>query len=52
MFSGCSSLMELPNISNWNLSDVKDNYYVFFGCNEKITNPNKLIINAGVKAKN
>ena len=32
LFSGCSSLKELPDISKWNLSKVKDISRLFSGC--------------------
>ena len=32
LFAGCSSLKELPDISKWNLSNVKDISNLFSGC--------------------
>ena len=32
MFSGCSSLKSLPDISNWNTSNVIIMNNIFFGC--------------------
>ena len=32
LFAGCSSLKELPDISKWNLSSVKDISNLFSGC--------------------
>ena len=32
MFSGCSSLSSLPDISNWNTSNVTDMYRMFYEC--------------------
>ena len=32
MFSGCSSLSSLPDISKWNTSNVTDMSCMFFGC--------------------
>ena len=33
VFSGCSSLKSLPDISKWNISKVKDMSYAFADCN-------------------
>jgi surface protein len=32
MFSGCSSLSSLPDISSWNTSKVENMKYMFAGC--------------------
>ena len=40
IFSGCESLNEIPDISNWNVSNVKDMSYMFFGCKSSNTLPN------------
>ncbi len=32
MFSGCNSLISLPDISKWNLRNVTDISYMFNGC--------------------
>ena len=32
IFYGCSSLLSLPDISNWNTSNVKTMYDMFYGC--------------------
>ena len=32
MFSGCSSLSSLPDISKWNTNYVFDMSFMFFGC--------------------
>ena len=32
MFSGCSSLLNLPDISKWNTNNVKDMSFMFCGC--------------------
>ena len=33
MFSNCSSLNSLPDISNWNTSNVTDMSSMFYKCN-------------------
>ena len=32
LFSGCSSLKELPDISKWNLNNVNNISELFYGC--------------------
>jgi len=32
IFSGCSSLLSLPDISNWNTSNITDMSNMFYGC--------------------
>ena len=32
MFSGCSYLSSLPDISKWNINKVNDMSYIFSGC--------------------
>ena len=32
LFSDCSSIKYLPNISNWNINNVKDISYMFNNC--------------------
>ena len=39
MFSGCSSLISLPDISNWNTSSVNNMSYIFNGCSSIISLP-------------
>ena len=39
MFSGCNSLISLPDISNWNLSRVNSMSHMFSGCNSLISLP-------------
>jgi len=36
MFCGCESLKSLPNISKWNIKNVKEKSSMFKYCNEKI----------------
>ncbi|MGC4129590.1 MAG: BspA family leucine-rich repeat surface protein [Bergeyella sp.] len=31
MFRGCSSLTTIPNMNSWNISNVTDMYYMFYG---------------------
>ena len=37
MFSGCSSLISLSNVSNWNTSHLKDMSNLFYGCSSLIS---------------
>ena len=39
LFSGCSSLKSLPDISNWNLQNTKDISFMFGGCTSLISLP-------------
>ena len=39
MFSGCNSLISLPDISKWNTSNVKEMSSMFLGCNSLILIP-------------
>ena len=39
VFSGCSSLNSLPNISNWETKNVTDMSYMFSGCSSLIALP-------------
>ena len=39
IFSNCSSLKSLPDISIWNINKVKSLYRMFFGCNSLISLP-------------
>ena len=32
MFSGCKSLSSLPDISKWNINNVKNMSFMFEGC--------------------
>ena len=36
MFGGCSSLISLPDISNWNTNNATDISYMFSGCSNII----------------
>ena len=40
MFYECNSLISLPDISNWNTSNVKNMSNMFYGCNSLISLPN------------
>ena len=39
MFNECNSLISLPDISKWNISNVKDMGSMFSGCNSLISLP-------------
>ena len=39
MFSKCNSLISLPNISEWNLSNINDIKGMFSGCHSLISLP-------------
>ena len=39
MFSGCSFLKSLPNISKWNTNNVNNICYMFAGCSSLISLP-------------
>ena len=39
MFYDCSSLKEIPNISKWNINNVKDMKGMFDGCINSINIP-------------
>ena len=39
MFSGCNSLISLPDISKWNTSNVNDMSWMFYQCNSLISLP-------------
>ena len=39
MFSGCSSIISLPDISKWNINNVNDTSYMFSGCSSLISLP-------------
>ena len=39
MFHGCKSLISLPDMSNWNTSNVWDMRYMFYECNSLISLP-------------
>ena len=41
MFSGCSSLSLLPDISKWDTNNVKNMYLMFDGCKESLNIPSK-----------
>ena len=40
LFTGCSNLLSLPNISNWDVSNVTDIRAMFYGCSQISTLPN------------
>ena len=39
MFSGCKSLISLPDISKWNTENIIDMSYMFYDCNSLISLP-------------
>ena len=39
IFNGCISLISLPDISNWNIVNVKDLNSMFYNCNSLISLP-------------
>ena len=39
MFSGCSSLISLPDISKWNNNNVTNMSFMFYGCSSLISLP-------------
>ena len=39
MFSNCSKLSSLPDISKWNTSNLENNDALFGGCNELKNKP-------------
>ena len=41
MFSGCSSLLCLPDISKWNTNNVTEMSSMFYGCKENLNIPLK-----------
>ncbi len=43
MFCKCTSLSNLPNLSNWNLSKVESMDEMFAGCKKSLNVPKKLI---------
>ena len=45
MFSGCENLIELPDISKWNISNVKDKSNMFEKCNKYLNIPDKFKTN-------
>ena len=45
MFSGCENLIELPDISKWNISNVKDKSNMFEKCNKYLNIPDKFKAN-------
>ena len=49
MFYNCRLLQELPNISNWDISKVKDISSMFFSCLELANVPDKSIFNSNIK---
>ena len=43
MFSYCSSLKSLPDISNWNINNVTNMSSMFRGCKKDLNIPSKFI---------
>ena len=43
MFSGCTSLYSLPNISKWNTNNITNMSYMFSGCTSLYSLPNIII---------
>ena len=41
MFNGCKSLTSLPNISNWDISQVNNKKHIFKDCNKSLKIPSK-----------
>ena len=41
MFNECNSFHSLPDVSNWDISNVKSVTKIFGGCNELLNIPNK-----------
>ena len=39
LFFNCQSLTSLPNISKWNIKNIKDMSYLFGGCESSISIP-------------
>ena len=37
MFSGCSSLLSLPDISNWNTKNITNMKFLFSGCSSLLS---------------
>ena len=45
MFSGCNSLISLPDLSKWNISNVEDMSNMFYGCNSIKSLPDFYMLN-------
>ncbi len=41
LFSFCENLFELPDISKWDITNVKDKSSMFYMCNKNLNNPDK-----------
>ena len=41
MFEGCESLTSLPDISKWNIKNLKEYGSMFEGCSKKLKIPKK-----------
>ena len=41
MFSNCTKLSSLPDISKWNTSNVNDMNKMFYGCKSELNIPSK-----------
>ena len=54
MFSNCSSLSSLPDISKWNTNNVIEIYYIFDGCSNTIFSKfiKKNLLMLFIKSKN
>ena len=44
MFCGCSSLISIPDISNWNTSKVENMSFLFGGNYDRICEKKKILI--------
>ena len=54
LFKDCSSLISLPNISKWNVENVKDMDQMFSGCSSLLIIPNitKWKLNKSIRVDN
>ena len=41
MFCGCESLSSLPDISNWDITNLESMYNMFYKCKESLVIPTK-----------
>ena len=44
LFENCSSLKSLPDMSKWDINNVKEMEYMFKGCSESLVIPKKFKI--------
>ena len=53
MFKGCSSLVSLPDITNWNIDNVTEMNGMFEGCDKLLNKPDlgqkRITINLNIK---